>query len=132
MITQPQELYTRIAKKHGVSEELVREIMVYFWRYGVKRSMENMENHEIFINKLGSFKIKDYKLKYAIPEALKRAELSKYEIIKSYYYELYEKLQNIEKRIYNLKQEKQKFNEFNKQNPRNISQSQTDLGGTEE
>lgn len=122
MITQPLALYEKLSQKYNLPVDTIREIIIFFYREGVKRAMENMENPEIYIDKLGSFKIKEYKLKYVIPESLHKAENRSYELIKNYYYDMHEKLLKIQKMVEQIKEEKLKFNEINKTNSRDISQ----------
>ena len=89
-----------------------------------------MLHYEIYINKLGSFKIKEWKLKFALPASeIMYNRPGIHERNKEYFEMLNERLKNIDSL---LKERKEKFNEFIRENPRNIQESKTNNGGFEE
>lgn len=129
-MTEASDIYKILAEKHNLTVEQVREAVIFFWRKGVKRSLESMTSDEIYIPKLGSFKIKDYKLKYVIPQSL---ELSKrggaHERSVEYFTMLNYRLIEIKKQI---EEKEKRYNEFLKQHPNYILKSPPNMGGSEE
>ncbi len=129
-MTEGSDLYGKIAEKYGLRMEQVREAVIYFWRTGVKRNLELMVSNEIYIPKLGSFKIKDYKLKYVIPHSYNlsiRPDL--HERTAEYLTALNKNLIEVQKLI---KEREDRYNEFLKQHPEYLPKSQTDLGRSSE
>lgn len=132
MMTEPSHIYPKLSGKYGLSEETIRNIIIYFWRSGVKRSLESMINKEIYINKLGSFEIKDWKLKYVIPMSyLLSQRIDVHERNTEYFTLLNEQLIKIEKDIKEVELKNQEFNEL-KKNSRDIQEPQEDMGRPEE
>lgn len=132
MITDPNTLYEKIAEKYDLTEDQVKQAIVYFWRSGVKRSLENIVSDEIYISKLGSFKIKDWKLKYAIPVSQSVLETDlKHEKTREYFSFLYNQLSAIDNKIKEKKFKKKEFKKNVKSHPGNIQEPPTDNGGVE-
>lgn len=130
MITEPSMFYEQIANKYGITVEQAREIIIYFWRNGVKRGIESEITDEVYINRLGSFKIKDYKLKYAIPDAKRTAtHEGLHEKTVEYLNQLVYNLEQIDNLI---KEKEKKYNEFIEQNSRDIQKSPSNMGGASE
>lgn len=130
-MTEASDIYPLIAEKYGLSVEQVRSSIIYFWRTGVKRNLEAMINPEIYINKLGAFKIKDWKLKYAIPssyEISQRPDLHERSV--EYFSTLNTRLISVNELIEKKKNKNKDFRELTKSNSRNISESETDMGRT--
>ena len=129
-MTEAGDIYPVLAEKYGLTVEQVRNIIIYFWRNGVKRSLENMVSDEIYVSKLGSFKIKDWKLKYSIPISYalsKRENLHERNI--EYFTKLNTQLIEIEKVV---QSKNEKYSEFSKKNSRDIQKQDSDIRGSEE
>lgn len=132
-MTDPSDIYQRLSDKYSLPIEQVRASIVYFWRSGVKRSLENMVSDEIYINKLGSFKIKDWKLRYAIPMSTalsKRSNMHERNI--EYFTKLSIQLVELNKIIEARKLKNKEFREANKQNSGDFQQQAPDMGRPEE
>ncbi len=125
-MTEAPEIYKVLAEKHNLTVEQVREAIIYFWRMGVKRGLENMVNNEVYIPKLGSFVIKEYKLKYVIPQSYDMSIRSDiHERNAEYFAALNTRLKNIQKLI---EERDEKYNEFLKHNPQYIPKQAPDMG----
>lgn len=132
MATQPFEIYEKLSKKYDVPVETVRDVVIWFWRNGVKRSLEGVVNSEIYINRLGSFKIKSYKVPYVIPSV--NLLLDKYkdnERNLDYFTGLKDRLIAIQSMIDEKKQRSKEFYELLRANSTDISKQETNLGGPE-
>lgn len=142
MMTEASNIYSRLAVKYNLTEEQVRSAIIYFWRTGVKRSLESIINPEIYINKLGSFKMKDWKLKYVIPSSLALSErLGQHEKNLEYFKLLNERLQEVEKQIIEKRKKlaefrnhkkDQEYNEYIEKHSKDIRKQETNLGRSKE
>lgn len=59
------------AEKTGTSEELVQDITSFFWTE-VRRSVVEMRGHNVFVESLGTFRVKSWKVPEAIQEYERR------------------------------------------------------------
>lgn len=133
MVTQPSDMYPKLAEKYSIPVEQVRDIIIYFWRSGVKRSLEELINTEIYINNLGSYKIKTFKLPYIIPSAIDKAEqLDQAEFNIEYFQFLRERLLILQQMIEEKKKQKKEFRELYQKDSRDISEQKKDMGGPTE
>lgn len=132
MMTESPDIYSKIAEKYQLSIEEVREAVIYFWREGVKRSLERVDSSEIYVNKLGSYKIKDYRIPYVMPSIMhliEREGMSPDNL--EYFTFLRDRLTIIANQVKEKKLKRTEFRELYKQNSRDISQQTQDLGGSE-
>jgi hypothetical protein len=58
---KPDQLIKPVADELGVSEKLVDAVKSFFWKE-VRKSITDMRYHSIFIDNLGTFKVKSWKL----------------------------------------------------------------------
>lgn len=133
MITQPADIYKRLAEKYNLPVETIRNAVNYFWLDGVKRSMETLINSEIYINRLGSFEIKAYKVDKVIGtlrEQLARPDVP--ENLQEHRQLLLDNLIRIKEDLEKIKNAKKDFNELYKQDSRDIQEQAPDMGGVEE
>lgn len=132
MMTEASDIYPKLAEKYNRTIEEIREIVIYFWRQGVKRSLERIDSSEIYINRLGSYKIKEYRIPYVLPSIMHLAELdSMGEETKEYFTFLRDRLNQIQEQVKEKKLKKKQFRELHKQDSGDISEQKVDLGGTE-
>jgi hypothetical protein len=133
MITDYRDLYKQLAEKYNLTFEGTREAINYFWKHGVKRSIEKMVNQEVYISKLGSYKVKEYKIKYSIRDLKSYFNSPKF---KEYHREhltiLLRQLEALQEQFNSINQDKKTFNELNGKTSRNLQEPKADLGGTEE
>lgn len=131
-MTESPDIYSKIAEKYQLSIEEVREAVIYFWREGVKRSLERVDSSEIYVNKLGSYKIKDYRIPYVMPSIMhliEREGMSPENL--EYFTFLRDRLTIIANQVKEKKLKRSEFRELYKQNSRDISEQTQDLGGSE-
>lgn len=128
-MTEASGIYAKLAQKYNLTEEQIRTVIIYFWRTGVKRNLESMISPEIYINKLGSFKLKDWKLRYTIPSSYaKSKEPDIHERLVEYFSFLNERLIILEQALIDRKNRKIKFKEDVREDSRDIQESEADLG----
>lgn len=133
MMTEPSILYEELSQKYNLSPEIIKEAVLFFWNHGVKTAIQEMVNQEIYINKLGSFKVKEYKIKYAVAKAQDQLKYTTIDLEKRALVEnALNKLSNLQEQIQIINQEKNYFNEFVRKDSRDIQEQAPDLGGTEE
>jgi ketol-acid reductoisomerase len=133
MTEDPNKFYETLATHFELTVEEVRQILYFFWRQGVNKCLNEFTSHELYIAKLGSFKVKDYKIKYEIPRVEENIKNGVYhqESI-PYMTDYMSHLARMDKIFKELKEERKKFNELNKQTSRNISEQNQNLGGVKE
>lgn len=127
MITEPSALYAKLAKTHGIEVEHIKDLMFFVWRTGVREAVIDFKSPEIYIQGLGSFKVKGYKLKYTIPQV---QNMEKKPELLDHYERLLSNLTRVQSELDSIAQDKAKFDEA--KHSRDIRKQEQDMGGTEE
>lgn len=131
MTTHPVDLYPKIAEKFGISVDLVKEIVDFFYKDGLKNDKANFASNEIYVAGLGSFEVKEFKVKHFL-----RNLTAKIETEEKYQSEKFKIIQDNLIRIINqiedIKTKKKEFNEFYRQTSRDIPEQEENLGRIEE
>lgn len=67
---KPSDFYKQIAEEYEVTEDLVADIVSFYWKE-IRKTLSNCEVHNVKVDGLGTFKAKEWK----IPEVLERHRL---------------------------------------------------------
>lgn len=130
MTTQPLEIYDILAEKYNISTDLVKEIIEFFYK-GVKSDQYNMISHEIYVAGLGSFELKEFRSKHFLRHLSRKIETEE-----SYNTDKFKTIQlNVQRlldKLEAIKKEKREFHEFHRKASRDISESEQDLGRSQE
>lgn len=62
-----REFYKEVAQELGLNEELVKDMLEFYWSE-VRKALAEMKYHAVNVHNLGTFRIKDWKLQEAIKE----------------------------------------------------------------
>jgi hypothetical protein len=142
---KPTEFYKKTAEENNVSEELVADLISFYWKE-VRRVMSNCEAHNVIVEGLGTFKVKYWKIKevllkhenilnkYKIDvEAGEKISFYKFSILKDVQ-ENMNKILELEKMIEadNLKKQSVKQKRYDQKVKNNLEEPGADMGRLQE
>jgi len=132
MTTTPNAFYEELSKKYNLTIEEVRQVLYFFWRRAVAKNVDECTSHELYIPRLGSFKLRDYKTQDIITKLKVGFESGFYvgtpreEPNRILLNNLIKATETLEK----IKEDKAIFNEL--KHSRDIQKQRQDLGGPTE